>query len=160
MTISFTISEVARQTGFSASALRFYESKALIQPSRGDNGYRMYNTGDVGFLRFAARAKRFGMSLDEIAELRTLWNNERCAPVAERFRSLVDVKHAAIGRQIAELTQFRIELERLAAVIDPTLAGDDPCSDTCTCHGGEQPTSAITTTTTTFVGTLSRSELS
>ena len=76
-----TISKVAEETGFSPSALRFYEGHGLITPARTRAGYRTYDPASVETLRFIARAKRLGLSLDEIRDLVVLLDDRRCAPV-------------------------------------------------------------------------------
>ncbi len=51
------ISELARLTGVSAKAIRFYEAVgALPPPVRAANGYRLYGRDAVDVLRFIARA--------------------------------------------------------------------------------------------------------
>ena len=77
-----TISEAAARTGFTASALRFYESAGLVTPARTAAGYRTYDDHSIDRLRFIARAKHLGLSLGEITELVQLWDGDRCAPVA------------------------------------------------------------------------------
>ena len=64
-----TISEAAERTGFSPSALRFYEQHGLVRPARTASGYRSYGDADLERLGFIGRAKGFGLSLDEITEL-------------------------------------------------------------------------------------------
>ena len=63
-------------------------------------------------MRFIARAKQLGCSLDEIAELVTAWDGGRCATVQERLRTTVDAKISAAHAQIAELTTLAADLQR------------------------------------------------
>ena len=79
-----TISEVAKETGFSPSALRYYEGHGLITPARTPAGYRNYDAASIETLRFIARAKHLGLSLDEISDLVVLLDDRRCAPVQDR----------------------------------------------------------------------------
>ncbi|MBB5850899.1 MerR family transcriptional regulator [Amycolatopsis umgeniensis] len=41
------IGELARKTGVSVRALRYYEEEGLIRPGREDNGYRDFRDGSV-----------------------------------------------------------------------------------------------------------------
>src|SRR5215467_13846312 len=65
----YSISRTAERTGFTISALRFYEREGLVRPARTEAGYRCYTEGDVAALRFIARAKSLGLALDQVAEL-------------------------------------------------------------------------------------------
>ncbi len=66
---TYTISELASQLDISPSAIRFYEDKGLISPARSAGNQRYYTRQDRGRLRLILRGKRFGASLDEIAEM-------------------------------------------------------------------------------------------
>ena len=49
---TYTIGEVAERSGFSASALRYYEDIGLVPPAgRSDAGYRLYD--DITLTRLA-----------------------------------------------------------------------------------------------------------
>jgi DNA-binding transcriptional MerR regulator len=67
-----------------------------------------------------ARAKQLGCTLEEIADLVTIAEDEQCGPVQRRFHALVTAKLAAAERQVAELSAFSTQL-RTAAV---ALAGE------------------------------------
>jgi MerR family redox-sensitive transcriptional activator SoxR len=61
------IAEVARRSGFPASALRFYEKQGLITSSRTGGGQRRYERSTLRRLAFVRAARNVGLSLDEIA---------------------------------------------------------------------------------------------
>jgi len=68
-----TVSEVARRSGFAASALRFYESEGLIRATRTGGGQRRYERAVLRRLAFIRAARNVGLGLDEIrAELARL----------------------------------------------------------------------------------------
>jgi MerR family copper efflux transcriptional regulator len=139
----YRISEVAERTGFSAPTLRYYEEIGLVRPpARSDAGYRRYDEQAVDRLRFIARAKRLGLTLDEITGLVECWDAEECAPVQARLRDLLLAKQDAAREQIEELERFVHELARVAdrlGVAAAPGAGDA----TCACVADEQPESAI-----------------
>ncbi|KZN44667.1 helix-turn-helix domain-containing protein [Pseudoalteromonas luteoviolacea] len=65
------IGKVTKMTGINASALRYYESKGLIQPA-GRNGIRRYYSNDViEQLSIIALGQLAGFTLDEIASIFT-----------------------------------------------------------------------------------------
>lgn len=66
MTDQLTVSEVAKRSGFAASALRYYEREGLITASRSDGGQRRYQRDVLRRLAFIAAARRVGLTLDEI----------------------------------------------------------------------------------------------
>lgn len=128
----YSISQVAERTGFPPSTLRFYDQHGLVRPARTASGYRSYDDGHVELLEFIGRAKGFGLSLEEIADLVPLRDEDRCAPVQTRLRELVDAKIADAQGHIAELVVFTGELQQVAARLNgPTP--DGPCDDTCGC---------------------------
>ena len=134
---TYTIGEAAERTGFTASALRYYEGVGLVSPgARTAAGYRLYDDDALGRLAFIARAKQLGCSLEEITDLVGIWDGERCDPVQRRFHDLVTDKLAETQRQIAELTALADQLRHAAA----QLAGpavDGPCSEACACSALE-----------------------
>ncbi|MGO4256337.1 redox-sensitive transcriptional activator SoxR [Marmoricola sp. RAF53] len=68
-----TVSEVARRSGFAASALRYYEDQGLIHARRSSGGQRRYERGVLRRLAFIRAAGNIGLTLGEIrAELDTL----------------------------------------------------------------------------------------
>lgn len=126
------ISEVAAGTGFSPSALRFYEGAGLVEPDRSPAGYRLYDERAVGRLRFIARAKRLGLSLDDIRQLIPVWEGDRCVEVAEVLGVRVAAKIVETRSRIAQLEAFAGELQRAGRRLTDA-GGAGPCGDSCAC---------------------------
>ncbi|WP_186200323.1 redox-sensitive transcriptional activator SoxR [Burkholderia gladioli] len=61
------ISEVAKRSGVAASALRFYESRGLIESVRQGSSRRSFPRSSLRRIAFIVFAQRIGYSLDEIA---------------------------------------------------------------------------------------------
>ena len=129
---SLSISEAADSTGFSPSALRFYERNGLVQPERSAAGYRLYDEQQMAALRFIRRAKRFGLTLDEITDVMALLDQERCEPVQRRLTELVDAKIRQARDQMTELASFTAELQRVAANLGAHTP-EGPCDASCRC---------------------------
>jgi MerR family transcriptional regulator, copper efflux regulator len=146
---TYTIGETAERSGFSASALRYYEGIGLVEPStRTEAGYRLYDDDTLARLAFISRAKQLGCSLEEITDLVGIWDGERCGPVQRRFHDLVTEKLADAQRQIAELTALTDQLHQAAA----QLAGpaiDGPCSEGCACLALDGALAPVELTTNT-----------
>jgi Cu(I)-responsive transcriptional regulator len=116
------IGEVARKSGISQRMIRHYERIGLIEPAaRRDSGYRDYGPRDVHTLRFIARARDLGFSLDEIRQLVALWNDRGRA--SGDVKSLALARAAELMRKEAQLREMRRSLEHLAE----------------SCHGDERP---------------------
>ena len=66
----YSIGTMARLLGISAEAIRYYESRNIIQPVRDpETGYRYYNTWDFHMLLRARHYQNYGFSLEEVADL-------------------------------------------------------------------------------------------
>lgn len=65
----YSISELAREFDISPRTIRFYEEKRLIAPRRTKGNQRIYRKRDRARLKLILRGKRFGYTLDEIAEM-------------------------------------------------------------------------------------------
>jgi DNA-binding transcriptional MerR regulator len=128
----YTISEVAERTGFPATTLRFYEDAGLVHPARSAAGYRLYDERDLELLDFIGRAKGLGLSLEEIADLLVLLDEERCGPVQERLRDLVGGRIADAHDRIAELVAFTAELQQVTSALERHTP-DGPCDVACGC---------------------------
>jgi DNA-binding transcriptional MerR regulator len=68
--MALNVSQVARQVGISADAVRFYEREGLLPPpSRSPAGYREYDPSIAHRIRFIKGAQAMGLKLAEIKEL-------------------------------------------------------------------------------------------
>lgn len=114
MDATMSIGQLAGATGVAPSALRFWESRGLLQPiGRSAGGYRRYDAearARVGFIR---RAQALGLSLDEVSELLAAADGEREGAVRARLRHLVAHKLDETRRQLGELEGFISQLERV-----------------------------------------------
>lgn len=63
------IGDVARLTGLTLRALRFYEGRGLVAPLRTAGGRRVYGHGELARLNAAVALKQAGFSLAEIGRL-------------------------------------------------------------------------------------------
>ena len=107
------ISDVAKKTGLTSKAIRFYEEKALITaPIRSDNGYRHYSAKHVEELTLLRQARQVGFNLDECRELVALFNDPARHSADVKARTLQKV--AEIEKHISELGNMRQRLLTLA----------------------------------------------
>jgi MerR family transcriptional regulator, redox-sensitive transcriptional activator SoxR len=101
-----TIGELARRTGLSVSAIRFYEAKGLLSPIRSAGNQRRFLRSDIRRLSFAVVAQRLGLSVREIeTELSALPLGR--APTAADWRSVSERIRGRIEERIAFLERTR-----------------------------------------------------
>ncbi|WFE67682.1 MerR family transcriptional regulator [Micromonospora sp. WMMD714] len=108
-----SIGELARTSGLTVSALRFYDRSGVLTPSLVDpvNGYRWYTDAQVTPAQLVAGLRRVGMPLAEIAAVLRLRDDEPA-----RAGRLLD---AHLRRLENGLADARRELSRVRALIDP-----------------------------------------
>jgi DNA-binding transcriptional MerR regulator len=131
-----TIGQVADRTGFPTSTLRYYDRVGLVSPAgRTPAGYRVYDAPAISRLRFIARAKQLGCTLEEIQDLVSIWDAEQCRPVQRRFHRLVSDKIGETHERIAELENFVLQLRTAAGQLEGEPV-DGPCAEGCACTTG------------------------
>lgn len=106
------IGELAKATGLTTKTIRYYELQSLIEePERTESGYRSFGPEDVERLEFIKKAKRLGLSLDEIKDILAI-HKQRQAPCVHVL-ALLDQKLERVDAVIRDLSQFRQEIARL-----------------------------------------------
>ncbi|PYN31140.1 MAG: hypothetical protein DME01_24840 [Candidatus Rokuibacteriota bacterium] len=99
------IGEVATRSGLSRKALRLYEARGILPPSRRTpSGYRTYPLDVLGVLHFIAQARRLGLTLAEIGSVVALRSAKPGPCVHVR---------ALLERKVADLDNLRRELRRI-----------------------------------------------
>ncbi len=110
MTERIDISEVARRTGLSLRALRFYEQRGIVQPLRSEGGRRVYGPGELARLNAAVALKRAGFSLADIATMLS----DRTVDLGPLIAAQID----AVAAEAAELAKTHTLLASVRARID------------------------------------------
>jgi len=90
------IGDLAKQSGLTASRIRFYEASGLIQTvDRKANGYRDYPPETLAMLDIITSAQNAGFTLDEIRHLLPAasqdgWHHEELVDAIERKIAEID----------------------------------------------------------------------
>jgi MerR family redox-sensitive transcriptional activator SoxR len=98
------IGTLAARVGVSVAAVRFYETKGLVQSIRNAGGQRRFRRADIRRLSFVLIAQQLGLSLQEIAdELAALPdgrtpNAADWARISRRLRGVLDERIDALTR--------------------------------------------------------------
>ena len=119
-----TIGELARRTGLSVSAIRFYEARGLVSAIRTGGNQRRFLRADIRRLSFALIAQKVGLSLGEIeAELCKLPQGR--APTVKDWEQLSSRMKARLEERIGMLERTR---DRLAGCIGCGCLSLDCCA--------------------------------
>lgn len=119
-----TISEVAKQAGINASAIRYYEQVKLLPAPRRVSGHRRYDPAVLRQLAFIQVAQAVGFS---VAEMQTLFNElEGSAPLSERWQALSRQKLVEVDALIKQAHEMKKVLENGLQCGCPDL---DQCID-------------------------------
>ncbi|HTO54637.1 MAG TPA: MerR family transcriptional regulator [Myxococcota bacterium] len=114
------IGEVARRSGLSASALRYYERAGLVPRAERAGGRRVYGPEILERLTLIEVAKAAGFRL---AEIRTLVAGlGRRTPPGPRWQALTARKDAELAARAVELARARRLLRALGRCACPTLS--------------------------------------
>jgi len=114
------IGQAARASGVSAKMIRYYEQIGLVRPAdRTDSNYRSFDARNVNELRFIRRARGLGFSVEEIANLLSLWR-DRGRPSRE-VKAIAESHVTDLEARIAEMQAMADTLRHLSHC----CAGDD-----------------------------------
>lgn len=104
------IGDLARRTGLSVSAIRFYEEKGLVEPHRTSGNQRRFLRSDIRRLSFILIAQKLGLSLKEVEEALAGLPQGRTPNAADWKRISGEVR-TRIDAQIAALEKVREDLD-------------------------------------------------
>lgn len=107
---TLSIGDLARRTGLSVSAIRYYETRGLVRATRGAGNQRRFARADIRRLSFALIAQQVGLSLAEIeAELSTLPQGR--APTAADWRKIGVRMRGVLAAKIAVMRRTAEQLD-------------------------------------------------
>ena len=104
------IGDIARRTGLSVSAIRFYEEKGLVEAHRTGGNQRRFLRSDIRRLSFILIAQKLGLSLAEIEDSLAELPQGRTPTAADWARISKEVRQR-IDAQIAALEKVRNDLD-------------------------------------------------
>ncbi len=115
MTVTWTISQVARGAGVNVETIRYYERIGILrQPPKPTQGWRKYDDDALRRIRFVKRAQELGFTLAEVKELLTLRGSSSprtCERVGRKARGKVD----QIDAKVRDLLAMKKVISELAA---------------------------------------------
>ncbi|MFF0584357.1 MerR family transcriptional regulator [Streptomyces sp. NPDC003781] len=118
------IGELARKTGVTTRALRYYEEQNLLVSERSDSGQRHYAEGAVDQIRLIRDLYAAGLSSKTIAELTPCVIDGKATP---QLLDRLAIERDGIDRRIADLTRTRDRLDSVIASASANMRTGAPC---------------------------------
>lgn len=104
----YTIGQIAKKTGMTVRALRFYDEKGLLSPShRTESGRKLYSNDDIVVLQNILTLKFLGYSLEQIHEV---------------IKNRHDGLHQSLLRQKQEMVRKKEQIEKTIATLEHAIA--------------------------------------
>jgi MerR family redox-sensitive transcriptional activator SoxR len=111
-----TIGQVSKESGFAASAIRYYEQAGVLPSPVRIGGRRQYGPAVLERLAVLERAKACGFTLTETRQL--LYGFREGTPPSERWKTLARRKIAELDELVRKIAATRELLERPCACKD------------------------------------------
>lgn len=109
----YRIGELARKAGVTARTVRYYESLGLLKTQdRQDGGQRYYTDEDLVYLNRIIQLKRYGLSLEEIAEIIRLGNEDSTGQ--KRRLELLKQYRKLLSRELQHLKDVKALIDDLS----------------------------------------------
>ena len=105
------IRDVARRTGLTSRALRFYEARGLLTPLRTHSGRRLYGRGELERIQQILALKRAGLSLAQIGKL-TARGGMDLGAIVEAQLKLIEERKAELDEARALLLSIKSRIDR------------------------------------------------
>ncbi len=115
--VTLKIGELARRSGASERALRYYEEQELLNPVRRPSGYREYQETDLRAVRNIRTLLAAGLNTATIAEVLPcmLDNGEVLVPACAELTTVLGQDRDRISKAIDELQAARGMLDAIIA---------------------------------------------
>lgn len=111
MSVTYSISELARELDITTRTIRFYEEQGMLNPERRGQE-RVYRPKDLVTLKLILRGKRLGFSLAECKEVIDLYD-----PVSgnrkqlDAFLAKIQAHRAQLEQHLLDIRQMQLELD-------------------------------------------------
>ena len=114
------IGELAKKTGLSVDAIRFYEKEGLIKaPVRTDGGYREFSEDAVAAIEFIAHCRSLDIPIPEIKKLLKVRSGS--AKSCREANEVIDGQLIKLRARIKELKILEKNLVQLHSVCNAEL---------------------------------------
>lgn len=105
-----SIGQMARRTGLSVSAIRYYDTEGLITANRNRGGHRRFARAQVRRVSFILIAQQFGLTLPQIKSVLAKLPDNR-TPNAKDWELISRQLKTHLDQRINDLTRMRDSLD-------------------------------------------------
>ena len=110
---SYSISELAGEFGITTRAIRFYEEKGLLSPTRRGQ-QRIYHAAERVRLKLILRGKRLGFTLEESRELIEMYDPAHGnVDQLQRLIRKIEDKEALLESQLRDIAGMQRDLNEV-----------------------------------------------
>jgi len=111
--VTYSISDLAREFALTTRAIRFYEDEGLLAPRRSGRS-RIYGERERVRIKLILRGKRLGLSLSEIRELLNLYEATKSErPQLLKFLQVLAQRRAMLNQQQEDIAIVLSEIDSL-----------------------------------------------
>lgn len=128
------VGELAKRTGKTVRAIRYYEELGLIETVQRTKGrFRLFDEAAVGRVQLIDKFHELGFSLEEIADIVKAYRASGCGDeAAQKLGPVLEKSLEHLRRKIAVLEGFKREIEAsLNFVYDCAQCRQKPAANTC-----------------------------
>lgn len=123
------IGELSQQVNLPKQTIRYYERIGLLDPpQRTNSGYRLYTLAEKERLEFIQKAKKLGLSLDEIKTLIEL--RAKGIMPCDSLGAMLKQHLGDLDQHIKELLELRQELASRYQELETSLAKNQTIEET------------------------------
>jgi DNA-binding transcriptional MerR regulator len=127
----YSIGDLAKKFDVSLRALRFYESRGLLSPSR-QGRHRRYGRKDADRLTVILKAKKLGFTLGEIRQMIAAEGGEASRHALKLSREKCLEQIALFERRLAEVEEALAELRWIYTSLSARMGEAKPAGDETT----------------------------
>ena len=112
----YSIRQLSREFDVTPRALRFYESKGLLNPAR-RGATRQYSERDRTRLRLTLRGRRLGFKLEECREIIDMHDSSRPDDVRQLLRlcEKINEHRVKLFSKLRDVEETLVEMDRVEA---------------------------------------------
>lgn len=118
----YTIGDISRLYHIGPDSIRYYEKKGILEPIRGENGYRYYSNQNIWCMNMIVSLRSLGFSVERI---RDYFQNRTAGSTAELLNdelALIEARLEELERLRASVLQQLKTLEEAKAISFETVS--------------------------------------
>ncbi|WP_159634536.1 MerR family transcriptional regulator [Erysipelothrix anatis] len=113
----YTIKEISQLYGIGVDSIRYYETKGLIAPQRGDNNYRYYSLNDIFILNIIRDLLALDFSTEQIKDYLDAFSLSHTITLYETEKERVQTEISKLN-EINESLNYRSDMLRFYRHLD------------------------------------------